>query len=48
MFNINFANPMKSRFTLFDVYFDVERLTWQCIAERLEYKLKVYLEPKLN
>ena len=48
MFNINFANPVKTRFTLFDVYFDVERLSWQFIAERLEYKLKVYLEPKLG
>ena len=28
--------------------FDVERLTWQFINERLEYKLKVYLEPKLG
>ena len=33
---------------MFDIYFDVERLNWVFIAERLEYKLKVYLEPKLG
>ena len=48
MFNINFVNASKKRETLFEIYFDVERLNWQFIAERLEYKLKVYLEPKLG
>ena len=48
MFNINFSTPIRQRFTLFDVYFDVERLAWQFINERLEYKLKVYMEPKLG
>ena len=48
MFNINFATQVSQSYTLFDIFFDVERLNWQFIADRLEYKLKVYLEPKLG
>jgi len=45
-FNINFNTPIKSRFTLFDVFFDVEKLGWSPITEKLEYKLKVHFDPR--
>ena len=47
-FNINLAMTVKKSFTLFDIYFDVERLTWSLIGEQLEYKLKVYYDKRLN
>ena len=47
-FNINLGMPVKKSFTLFDIYFDVERLTWSLIGEQLEYKLKVHYDTHLN
>ena len=47
-FNITFATPMKQRFTLFEVFFDVERLTWALIGEKLDYKIKVHFNAELN
>ena len=39
---------MKQRFTLFEVFYDVERLTWAVISEKLEYKLKVHYDASFN
>ena len=47
-FNISFATPMKQRFTLFEIFFDVERLTWSLIGEKLDYKIKVHFNQDLN
>ena len=33
---------------MFDIYFDIERLTWALITEKLEYKLKVHFETMMN
>lgn len=37
-FTIQIHPPMKQRFTLFEVFFDVQRLAWTIIAEKLDYK----------
>jgi len=37
-----------ARPTTFDIYFDVERLSWEVIQEKLEYKLKLGYYPKLS
>lgn len=39
---------MKQRFTLFEVFFDVQRLSWTIIAEKLEYKLRVHFNQDMN
>ena len=48
LFNISFATPLKQRFTLFEIFFDVERLTWSLIGEKLDYKIKVHFNADLN
>lgn len=47
-FNINFSAPVRIRFTVFDIFFDVERLTWELLMEKLEYKLKIHHDPIQN
>lgn len=37
-----------ARATIFDVYFDVDRLSWEVIQEKLEYKLKLGYYPKMS
>ena len=39
-FNITFTTPIRQKYTLFDIYFDVERLVWNLITNKLEFKLK--------
>ena len=34
--------------TIFDIYFDVEKLSWEVIQEKLEYKLKLGYYPKMT
>jgi len=48
LFNITFAMPMKQKFTLFEIFFDVERLTWAIISDKLDYKIKVHFNQDLN
>ena len=48
LFNIQFATPMKEHKTLFQIFFDVERLTWALIGEKLDYKIKVHFNNDLN
>ena len=47
MFNITFSQPIK-RYTVFEIFFDVERLTWALIGEKLDYKIKVHFNSDLN
>jgi hypothetical protein len=47
-FNINFSTPQKQRFFLFDYFFDVERLTWGLITEKLEYRLKLHYDAHMQ
>jgi len=47
LFNITFATPIR-KFTLFDIFYDVERLTWALISEKLDYKIKVHFNSDLN
>lgn len=48
-FNINFATPIKQpKMTLFDIFYDVERLSWALIGEKLDYKIKVHYNSDLN
>lgn len=46
-FNINLssngARP-KQGFNLFEVFFDVERLAWGSISEKLEYRLRLHYD----
>lgn len=37
-----------TRITIFDVYFDVDRLRWEVVQEKLEYKLRLGFYPKLS
>jgi hypothetical protein len=39
-FNITFTVPVRQRFTLFEIYFDCERLIWNMLSNKLELKLK--------
>ena len=48
LFNLSFATAMKQRFTLFEIFFDVERLTWALIGEKLDYKIKVHFNTDLS
>lgn len=48
MFNITFSQPIKQRYTVFEIFFDVERLTWALIGEKLDYKIKVHFNTDLN
>ena len=34
--------------TLFDIFYDVERLSWALIGEKLDYKIKVHYNSDLN
>lgn len=44
-FNIHINSQAVSRPTIFDIYFDVDRLSWEVIQEKLEYKLKLGFYP---
>ena len=51
LFNLSFAIPLKQgvkKPTMFETFFDVERLTWSLIGEKLDYKIKVHLNADLN
>ena len=51
LFNLSFAIPLKQgvkKPTMFETFFDVERLTWSLIGEKLDYKIKVHLNSDLN
>lgn len=49
LFNISIAHQGKTtRFTMFEIFFDVERLMWALISEKLDYKIKVHLNTDLN
>jgi hypothetical protein len=37
-----------TRPTIFDIFFDLERLTWEVIQEKLEFKLKLGFYPKMS
>lgn len=39
---------MKQRFTLFEIFYDVERLNWALISDKLDYKIKVHFNTDLN
>lgn len=48
-FNINFSSKLHGfKPTLFDVFFDVERLEWGLLVEKLEYKLKIHYDQNMN
>lgn len=47
-FNINIGGPGRQRFTLFDIYYDPENITWDLLQEKLEYKLKLQYDPVNN
>lgn len=47
-FNITFAANAKIRYKLFDIFYDIQKLTWSVFTEKLEYKLKSYFEPALQ
>ena len=47
-FNIHINSQAVARPTIFDIYFDVDRLSWEVIQEKLEYKLKLGYYPKLS
>ena len=47
-FNINIGGPGRQRFTLFDIYYDQENLSWDLLQEKLEYKLKLQYDPVNN
>lgn len=39
-FNITFSVPVRHKFTLFDIFFDVERLNWNLLINKIDFKLK--------
>lgn len=47
-FNIHPNSQAVSRPTIFEIYFDVDRLSWEVIQEKLEYKLKLGYYPKMS
>lgn len=47
-FNIHPSSQAVSQPTIFDIYFDVDRLSWEVIQEKLEYKLKLGYYPKMS
>ena len=47
-FNIHVSSSAITRPTIFDLYYDVERLAWEVIQEKLDYKLKLAYYPKLS
>jgi hypothetical protein len=48
MFNININSKAVQQPTIFDIYFDIDRLSWEVIQEKLEYKLKLGYYPKMS
>lgn len=34
--------------TIFDLYYDVDRLNWEVIQEKLDYKLKLAYYPRMS
>jgi len=48
LFSITVSSGQNKRFTLFEIFFDVERLTWAFIGEKLDYKIKVHFNSDLN
>lgn len=47
-FNIHSNSAAATGATIFDLYFDVDRLSWEVIQEKLEYKLKLGYYPKMS
>lgn len=47
-FNIHSNSAAAQGATIFDLYFDVDRLSWEVIQEKLEYKLKLGFYPKMS
>ena len=43
-FLISFGTPVKVKYTLFDLYFDIEQLQWVIITEKLDYKIRVMFD----
>ena len=48
MFAIGFSVPSSKRFTLFEIYYDIEHLRWQALEDKLEYKIKMHFEPGMH
>ncbi len=42
------ASGARTRFTLFDIYYDPETLQWELLQENIDYKLKLQYEPLSN
>jgi len=38
----------RQRFSIFDICYDYERLGWDFLQEKLEYKLRMHLDPSSN
>lgn len=47
-FNMHINSAAIQRPTIFDLFYDVERLSWEVIQEKLDYKLKLAYYPKLS
>ncbi len=54
-FNINMSTSAtaqtagsRSRFTLFDIYFDADSLQWELLQENIDFKLKLQFDPFSN
>ena len=47
-FNININSKAVQQPTIFDIYFDIDRLTWEVIQEKLDFKLKLGYYPKMS
>jgi len=54
-FNINMSSSAtaqsagnRSRFTLFDIYYDQEQLQWELLQENIDFKLKLQYDPLSN
>jgi hypothetical protein len=47
-FNIHLNSQAMARPTIFDIYFDVEKLGWEVIQEKLDYKLRLGFYPKVS
>ena len=48
LFNININSKAVQQPTIFDIYFDIDRLNWEVIQEKLEFKLKLGYYPKMS
>ena len=47
-FNISINSTSVQRPTMFEIYYDVERLSWEVIQEKLDYKLKLQYYPRMS